>query len=287
MNSELEQMEFQELKTWLDDRMHMRGSAAADTDRRTDEAPYDRPLSVWNAADEPFRKTLVRCVRELLREAQKTPWEAEYLHNLLTLVEEGEMEAVADTLSDIAHSRAWFEQEDGSRLHMLALRTLLGLGRKQTPEFWMRENRRVGGLYPELTFRGLISHGLDEAFDRLPQVATDVESAEEISRLFPRLIEQHGLETIRGLVRETLPHATADVSEYLSQWFPKWDYGAGLLEEGTPERGPSDDWEPQPEHFSVAGVNEKDAQADPGWRRLVGHRPRPLPENMVLEPIPT
>mgnify|MGYP006280250487 CR=1 FL=1 len=266
MPVQLANMEFSELRDWLADRMHLRYPAAADVDRRAEEAPFDRPLSAWRRGDEEFRRTMSRAVCQILRETESAPWEAEYLHYLLTLVEEGEMIEAADILAGIARSRAWFRQEGGIRLHMLALRTLLGLGRRQTPDFWMRENRRLDGEYPRLIFRGLVSHGLTEAFRRLPEVALDVESAEKVAKLFPRLIEEHGLETICSLVAGSLDHLSDDVSRYFEEWFCNWGYGDIVPEGGSTSSIPEDDWEPRPEHFSLANMTEDEAEVDPGWQ---------------------
>ena len=68
-------MTFNELKTWLRDRLQMRGTAAADISIRHDEAPYEQPAKLWQSGNDTFRINFMRAVMDLIAEAGAAPWE--------------------------------------------------------------------------------------------------------------------------------------------------------------------------------------------------------------------
>lgn len=183
----------------------------------------------------------------------------------MVLIEEGEMVEVGKELTDIAYTHAWAQGNDGVQRHMLALRGLLGIGSRQTPQFWLDERERLGGPYPELVFRGLAAHGLEVAFDHLWELATDVEAAKRIAGLFPRLIEDAGQERVRKLATGAMQCClTPAVADYLNEWFPDREFGPALRQAATPERTSASAWRLS-EVFRAAGMVRSPGQADPGW----------------------
>jgi len=218
-------MSFCELKSWLNGRLQLRGVAAADVDRRTGETPYAYPLAEWQQGEESFRQRLARACVALLEEVNGSGWQVEHIHNLATLIDEAGMECARESLTSIVYSRSWQRGPDGDRRHMLALRTLLGLGWKGTPEFWEGQDGSLIRKYPELIFRGLLAHGIEIAFSRLPQLAVDGQSFRRLLWLFPSLIESEGLERVRGAVSKRVSLVSSEVRAALDDWFGVRGYG--------------------------------------------------------------
>ncbi|MBM4044524.1 MAG: hypothetical protein FJ279_05365 [Planctomycetes bacterium] len=250
-------MTFEQLRNWLRDRMLLRGLAAADIDRRRDETPYDAPLAHWRKADDAFRQNLARAAISLLEEIPAEGWPPEHCHNLVTLIEEAGMSGAIERLKDIVFSQAWLRGASGPQLHMLALRTLLGLGWKGDPNFWIRQPEQLASEYPELVFRGLLEHGLDIAFSRLNDVVRDPEAMRRVLWLFPRLVEIHGLGKLRAAAASAARRASEDVAEEIERWFRVSDY----IPAGMPG------YEPSEAHLVAAGLsNWQQAEDQGGWQ---------------------
>jgi hypothetical protein len=66
--------------------------------------------------------------------------------------------------------------ESGAQLHILALRTLLALGWKGTPDFWRSQKELVGQHWPEIIFKGLVLHDLRMGFEALPELIASQEA---------------------------------------------------------------------------------------------------------------
>lgn len=221
---QLDQFTFNELQDWLSDHLQLHGQATASINRRRHESAYEFPLNSWNSGDDAFRNRFERAINQLLKNCKQIPWKPDHFHNLAMLIEKGRIKSAIHVLQEIAHSHCWLRLDNGLLLHMLILRTLLGLGDIRNTDFWVEEGRMLQGQYPELIFRGLLAHGLSEAFSRLDQVANDTESVKRILGLFPDLIDKHGLETIVQHVMGALSHVTNDVSDEIRNWFPQWEY---------------------------------------------------------------
>src|ERR1039458_5026179 len=120
-------MTFNELKTWLRDRLQMRGAAAADISIRRDEAPYEQPAKLWESGSDTFRIDFRRAVMDLVAEAGAAPWEPAHFNELGLLIEATNLWEAITPLEDVAQSKRLLEHDHGPQLHMLALRTLLVL----------------------------------------------------------------------------------------------------------------------------------------------------------------
>lgn len=255
---QLEQLTFGQLRDWLSDRLQLRGTAAASIERRRHETAYELPLQSWQAGDEAFRRRFVRAVNQILRGCNQNPWHPGHFHNLAALIEEGGIDSAAPILKEIAYGGRWLRRTNGRWLHMLVLRALLGLGHNLTPKFWLDENRRLHNEYPELIFRGLLAHGFVQAFSRINQIAHNADSMRRILKLFPSLIDIHGLDTIKQLVADAIPSVPDNIGREIRNWFPQWDYG----ELQVPIKL---GYKITDEHFTVAGITRDEAADDQGW----------------------
>ena len=148
-------MTFNELKTWLNDRLQMRGTAAADINIRRDEAPYEQSAKLWKAGNDEFRMSFKRAVMDLVAEAGATPWEPAHFSELGLLIESANLWEAVTPLEDIAQSRRLLGQVHGPQLHMLALRTLLALRWTGTLDFWLAQKAAIGIRWPGIIFEGL------------------------------------------------------------------------------------------------------------------------------------
>ncbi|MBW7992408.1 MAG: hypothetical protein FVQ84_20665 [Planctomycetes bacterium] len=221
----LDQLTFSQLKVWLSDRLQLRGLPAATINRRRHEPAHEFPLQAWDTGNDAFRRRFVRAVNQILRDCTQNPWHPDHFHNLATLIEEGRIKSSARVLKEIAYSHRWLRRTNGRWLHMLVLRTLLGLGHNMTPKFWLDENRRLHNEYPELIFRGLLANDFEQAFSRLTQIAQNPDSIRRILNLFPSLIETNPLDKIKKLAANALPSMPDNIAREIRNWFPRWDYG--------------------------------------------------------------
>lgn len=261
---DIEAMTFQELTVWLRDRLQRRGLAGAGISQRGQEMPYDAPLSAYTAGERSLREDLERACEQLLSEVTVDGWAAEHVHYLLALVERGQMLGTQKWLEGIACGKRWLARPDGRRLHMLALRTLLGLGwRGLSPQFWMQQHEHLGRDYPAIVFRGLTAHGVPNAFERLPEIATSREAVQPILRLMPSLIEQEGADAVTQHVGNTIAALPSEVEDEIKVWFRSWGYEIPSADEDGLTAS----------HFAALGASRDTVAPDRGWSD-VGKRPR-------------
>jgi len=219
-------MTFSELKTWLSDRLQMRGTAAADINIRRDEAPYERPVEFWKSGDDEFCNNFKRAVMDLVAEAGAGPWEPAHFHELGLLLEAADLWEAVGPLEDIAQSRRLLEHDHGPQLHMLALRTLLALGWKGTLDFWLAQKELVGTRWPGIIFEGLAQQDVEKAFDQLPGLVTNLETMREVLNLFPGLMRdlKIGLLTLRERCRSVVGKLHPEAAEAMRDWFRLRNY---------------------------------------------------------------
>jgi hypothetical protein len=232
------EMTFSELKKWLSDRLQMRGTAAADINIRRDEAPYERPVELWKSGDDDFCNRFKRAVIALIEEAAATPWEPAHIHELGLLVEAANLWETVRPLEDIAQSRRLLVHEHGPQLHMLTLRTLLALGWKGTPDFWLAQKELVGSRWPGIIFEGLARQDLQMAFDRLPELVTNRETMREILNLFPGLMRdlKIGISSLREMCLRILANLPPDAAQVMQEWFRLRNYA---LSNGLKQTNPT------------------------------------------------
>ena len=210
-----------ELKSWLADRLRLRGPASADLDLRRDEAPYERPLQLWKIAEGNFHHEFLRAVLALVEEAAAEPWEPESFDQLVRLIEAGRIGEATGALEALAHSRRLLASEQGAQLHMQALRTLLALGWTGSLEFWQAQRAVVGARWPGLIFKGLARHNLDAAFAQLPALAVDAKAMRQVLDLFPGLMRDQKLtlSNLQDQSRNVIVHLPPDSAKLLREWF--------------------------------------------------------------------
>jgi hypothetical protein len=214
-------MSFAELKSWLNDRLRMRGDAAADIDLRRDEAPYERPLKLWKTTSGEFHNDALRAILDLVEEATVAPWNPDAFNQLALLIEAGNFWEAIRPLEALAHSTGLLKQEHGPQLRMLALRTLLALGWKGSTDFWLSQQEVIGNRWPGVIFNGLAQNDLGIAFSRLPALITDAESMRDILNLLPGIMRDSrvNMASLREMSRRILPAIPPDAAETMSEWF--------------------------------------------------------------------
>ena len=219
-------MTFNELKSWLRDRLQMRGNAAADVSIRRDEAPYEQPAKLWKAGDDEFRINFKRAVMDLIAEAGAAPWEPAHFNELGLLIEATNLWEAVTPLEDIAQSKRLLEHDHGPQLHMLALRTLLALRWTGTPDFWLGQKEAVGARWPGIIFEGLARQDVDLAFGHLPELVTSRETMREVLHLFPGLMRdlKLGVSTLRERCRSVVDKLPPDAAAAMRDWFRLRDY---------------------------------------------------------------
>ena len=271
---QLDQLTFGQLRDWLSDRLQLRGRPAATINRRRHEPAHEFPLQNWDAGNDAFRRRFARAVNQILRDCAQNPWHPDHFHNLAALIEEGRIDSAARILKEIAYSHRWLRRTNGRWLHMLVLRTLLGLGHKLTREFWLDENRRLHNEYPELIFRGFLAHGFEHAFSGLNQIAQNPESMRRILNLFPSLIDTNGLDKIKQLATAALPSMPDNIACEIRNWFPQWDYGPLPPPDPPVYRIPDEE---------MADIINQQAAADRGWdATLMPPRAAPILEQAFV-----
>jgi len=268
--SQLADLNFDDLRTYVRDLLHERGPAGTDIDQFRQELPYHPLLRHYQQASDGLRDRLNRVGLALLEETAAETWPVESLHYLLTFIEEGRMESGIEALKSIVSSGAWLERPGGRQLQMLALRTLLGLGWLGDPNFWLRQGRLLAGEYPELIFRALVAHDVELAFEHLGEFAAWPAQAAHILRLYPSLIERHSLETVRALTSRAAAKLDPEVMIKIDAWFRQRGYGSIAPSVGenskTQAEAESESWEPGGEHFRAAGRTSWDsAEAEDTW----------------------
>jgi hypothetical protein len=223
---EAREMTSGELKTWLKARLQMKGSAAADIGMRRDEAPYELPLQFWKSGDDEFRSRFRQAVMDLVSEAAAEPWEPRHFNDLALLIEAAALWESVRPLEEIAQSRDLLKHRLGPQLHMLALRTLLALGWKGTPDFWLAQRILVGERWPAIIFEGLANHDVNMAFEHLPTLAASREAMRDILNLFPGLMRYLKLDisTLREKSAEAIAMLNPEAAEVMREWFRLRNY---------------------------------------------------------------
>ncbi len=233
---ELEKMSFAELKAWVADRLQERGAAGSSIDRRMDEPAYSVLLHRWQSGEDAFRERLERVCVALIAEVARKPWAADHAHNLGALIEEAEMFRAAEELKSVVRAHTWLRDPDGLRRHMIALRTLLGLGCKEDPNFLLDEHNTVlNRRFPELVFRGLLAHGMRPAFSRLGEIVSDAVETRRVLALFPSILDKNGLEELAAAVAEARPRLTREVASEIGTWARRRGYDEIIEALGEPQ----------------------------------------------------
>jgi hypothetical protein len=212
-------MTYNELKTWLRDRLQMRGVAAADVSMLRDEAPYEQPLTLWKSGGDEFRNDFKRAVLDLVSEAGTQPWEPESFNELSRLVEEADLWEATRPLEEAIHSQRLFEGSHGAQLHMLVLRTLLALGWAGTPDFWHSEKNLIGSQWPGVIFQGLARQDIGLAFGSLPELATKRQAVRQVLDYFPILVRDLGISTLHKHSCDIVGKLSPEAAQALRDWF--------------------------------------------------------------------
>jgi hypothetical protein len=219
-------MNFSELKVWLRDRLHLRGTAAADINLQREEAPYERPVALWKSGSDDFRNDFRRAVLDLVAEAATQPWQPKPFNELSLLLETADLWEAVRPLESAARSPRLLQHDGGDQLHMLVLRTLLALGWTGTPEFWLAQKDLVGTRWPGIIFEGLARQDVDLAFSRLPDLASGQEGMRLVLQLFPGLMRDLslGMSTLRTHASTIVDKLQPEAADTLREWFRLRDY---------------------------------------------------------------
>jgi len=226
MSDVLNNASIADIAEFLRQRFQERGPMAADSGTRETEFPYDLPLEFWKQASAPQRRDMWQAAILLLGEIPGGHWTAEAVEWLVSFIDEAGMIEAVPALRDVVESGRWLKAEDdGLRHQMVALRTLLDLGRACTPDFWRSLPAGLNARYPALAFRGLLKHGLDLAFSHLPHVATDPRAVRRIVDVLSSLIRDEGSDAVCEKLRAVCPQLEHEVVAEFERWFRAHGWG--------------------------------------------------------------
>lgn len=205
-----------EVAVRIKDVLFDRGEASLTFDRQRDEAPFEVVLQEAKELDGRDWDRLERISLRLVEESQA--WPVEQQHFLLTLIEEAAFKAAIPLLRRWAESGAMLKTEQGAIRHQMVLRSLLGLGWRGSPPFWLEQSRALEGRFPELIFRALLGHGLDFAFIHLPRLVSSGDHIDRILRLFPELVETASMVELQLAFRRAKPRLPPVLRHSIETW---------------------------------------------------------------------
>lgn len=214
-------MNFNELKSWLSDRLQHRSGALADISMRRDEAPFEKPAMLWKSGSEEFRSNFKRAILDLIDEAAAKPWDATHFHELCRLIETADLWEAVRPLESAAQSGRLLRGGQGKQLQMLALRTLLGLNWKGSRDFWLAQKEKVGEQWPSIIFVGIAQHNLDEAMGQLPELVHTRDAMLEILNHCPGLMRELrlGLSSLRDKCQQVMGKLNPEAAQAMQEWF--------------------------------------------------------------------
>jgi len=214
-----------ELKQWLRDRLNFRGAPAAEINTRRDEAAYEYPAVVWQRAEDELRNDFRRTLIELVKESASGDWTLEGFHELMRLLEATSLYEAVQPLQEITTSLRNVSTTEAIQRRMLTLRTLLSLGWKGTPDFWLSQIEAIGSKWPELIFLGLAQHDLRMAFERLPDLL-DKGPIDDVLMTFPIVMERAdgGISAMHRLAQRVIGLLRPADADKLREWFAQQEY---------------------------------------------------------------
>jgi hypothetical protein len=237
MEERLRNASIDELRDFLRGRFQEKGPWAADTGTRESEFPYDLPLELWRGADETLRRRITQATRDLVGEVPGEGWSADAVAWFAAFIDRADMVEAIPALQLAAEQGRWSKApDDGPRCHMVALRTLLGLGWKGTPAFWHELPEEIAKRYPALAFRGLLAHDptMESAFAHLPSVVGDEAGVMRIIDVLSPLVRRASTASVRQKLRSVFPKFTEDVQAEFQKWFDVHGWGSIAVEDTLP-----------------------------------------------------
>jgi hypothetical protein len=197
--SKLADLEFEDLKKVMDDRLHGYPTIGPPFDPRTGPEPYEWLRDEFLMGDNSLQSRMGKVVQIFIGELPDlNRWPADIDGNLFAFIELiGEdvvpaiSEAIRRCIDSIEEGRPVPEH------HAPLLKCLMALGHKRSPEFWMEQYKHLGDRYGAVIFAGLIEHGFETAIQYLPVLCRDEKAAVWIASFIPNLENRFGKEKVQ------------------------------------------------------------------------------------------
>jgi len=221
----IEDLSYDELKTWIALRLHDKDTQIP-SDFRQGDTPYYIISLLYTKFSRHLREDIHRIVREFVRDMARNPdtiWVGEAGHQLLLLINSIRAEETRGFLLEMAESRRFFVKGAPSLaedLHFRVLQTLVALGYRARPEFWLDKQYPLAPeRYAEVVFDGLALISLEQAM-RFTAALNSVEKVEDILLTsFPSLLNDWGIARIVPLVEEYLLKMKPDIRSAVQDFF--------------------------------------------------------------------
>jgi hypothetical protein len=221
----VEALSYEELKAWINLRLHGRDTQIP-SDFRQGDTPYYMISLLYDKLNHNTRERIHRIVGEFAKDMVSNPqgeWKAEAGHQLLLLINSVQAEDTFSVLRQMAESKMFFNKDApplAEDLHCRVLQTLIGLGYSLNSEFWRKQYELAPEQYAKTAFNGLSLGSLDDAIQFL---FSDIKCAETVERIlwlsFPSLINRYGTARIVPLVENYLPKTEPEIQESVREFF--------------------------------------------------------------------
>ncbi|MBI1929890.1 hypothetical protein HYR99_37265 [Candidatus Poribacteria bacterium] len=225
----IEDLSYDELKTWIALRLHDKDTQIP-SDFRQGDTPYYIISLLYPKFSRHLREDIHRIVREFVRDMARNPetiWVGEAGHQLLLLVNAIHAEETRGFLLEMAESRQFFVKDAPSLaedLHFRVLQTLAALEYRSSPEFWHEQYQLAPERYAKIVFNGLSLIAPEQAIRFMSSIGS-VETVEHILLLtFPTLLDEYGISRIAPIVEKYLPQMKPEVRQAVMAFFEEEDY---------------------------------------------------------------
>jgi hypothetical protein len=209
---DLSQLDFEDLKGVLRDRLHGLDAGGPPIDPHGNEPVYQWILDTYGRADRRVQDRLLLALKDLLGELpDEQAWPRPAAQELLGLLQRCGRE-LAPSIRDLARSGQLIQSRpnDGRDIQALLLKPLIAAGDPATVTFWKEQLNLLGPTYGALIVSAMLPHGLDRTLrELLPDVTADERASQWLVLLLPTLHERcGGMEAVREAFRSHLAGAT-------------------------------------------------------------------------------
>jgi hypothetical protein len=233
----VDELDPDDLSAWIRARLHDEDTLVPD-DPKQDVGQYYLVGAIYEdlapSTQADVRRILTRFLRQL--EEGDDDWEGRPADTLLLLVknigETEEDEKLAGPIRRMARHEHVLGEDPDWDMHARLLQTLIFLGEKMPPEFWMRQLQLNASRFGVLAFAGMRMHSLDQALGRvLPEL--NLEHEELRIKLKTELrgllaVDRYSHEDLREIIADARKH------EHIS------DEAYRMIREALPEVGLAD-----------------------------------------------
>lgn len=225
----IEDLSYDELKEWIELRLHDKDTQIP-SDFRQGDTPYYIISLLYSKLNRHMREDIDGIVREFVRDMARNPntiWKGEAGHQLLLLNNSISAEETRGFLLEMVESRMFFVEDVlllAEDLHLRVLQTLVSLGHRLNPEFWIKQYRLAPERYAKIVFNGLELIAPEQAI----RFMASIDSVETVERIlfitFPSLLDEYGVAKIALLVEEYLPRMKPGVRAAVQSFFADEGY---------------------------------------------------------------